>query len=272
MKTFALLTDFGTDSFYVGAIKGVLAGAAPQVPIVDVTHGIAPHAVAQAGFVLDRVFGWFPPGTVFVVVVDPGVGSDRRGVIVDVDGRTIVGPDNGVAWEAVVRRANARYVVIDDSTIGPRRARARVGSTFHGRDVFAPAAAALALGADATTLGAPTDRIEAPGAFPRLERGDGFIRGRGRFVDAFGNVLSDVSGADLVAVFGERFRDAATVSVAGREVGPIHDFYESRPPDELMAVLDSWDLVEVAANRGRAVDAFAAVPVESLVFEVRRVR
>jgi S-adenosylmethionine hydrolase len=268
MKTIALLTDFGADSFYVGAMKAVLAARASGAVVVDVTHGIAPQQILQAGFVLDRVFDWFAPGTVFVVVVDPGVGTSRRALVLEFGGRTVVAPDNGVAWEVVARHTIIRPINIDKTTLAPYRAHAPMGGTFHGRDVFAPAAAALASGVEASALGTVADAMEQPESFPAVIRGDGVVRGAGRFVDAFGNILSNIAASDLTAVFGERFRDAASVRVEGRDVGRLRDVYAGGERGRLMAVLNSWDLVEVASNRGRAVDAFAVAPVESIRFEV----
>jgi len=272
MRTIALLTDFGADSFYVGTMKAVIAAAAPDVPVVDVTHGIAPQAVLQASFVLDRVFDWFAPDTVFVVVVDPGVGTNRRALVVEVGGRTLVGPDNGVLWEVIARYVTLRPFVIDESALAPYRSHAPMGRTFHGRDVFAPAAAALASGVDAAALGTSPAGFVVPDNLPVVQRDEDRVRGSGRYVDAFGNVLSNISVSDLAAVFGDDFRDTTTVRVAGRDVGRLHDVYSDGEPGGLMAVLNGWNLVEAAANQGRAVDAFPAAAVESIEFEVRSAR
>jgi S-adenosylmethionine hydrolase len=267
MTTVALLTDFGIDSFYVGVMKSVLASAAPGATVIDITHAVEPQAVAQASFVLDCVFDWFAPGTVFVAVVDPGVGSSRRALVVDVGGRRIVGPDNGISAEVVSRHGTARAVVIDPAAVRSDRVHDAVGRTFAGRDVFAPAAAALARGAAPASLGTPADGIEPLGLHFEVETGEGWVRGTGRFVDPFGNVLTNVTADRLDAVFGGR--GGVVASVDGRDVGPLHEFYAERSPGTLMAVVDSWGLVEIAVNQGRAIDALGGAAPESLSIELR---
>jgi S-adenosylmethionine hydrolase len=266
MRTIAQLTDFGADSFYVGALRAVLNAAAPGAPTVDVTHGITPHAVAQASFVLDRVLDWFAPGTVFLAVVDPGVGGERRNLIVETGGRFIVGPDNGLVGEVVARHGLSRAVAIDENRLSRYRAAGPMGRTFLGRDVFAPAAAAVALGVDPSDLGDPAEELAVPSLLPELVVGEGHIRGAGRFADGFGNILSNISVADVDSAFPDRAE--VDVTIASRRAGRLRGRYDGAPRGELIAVVNSWDLVEVAMNQGRAIDVFAGAAVESLVIDL----
>ena len=141
----AVVSDFGDDSFYVGVMKAVVLAAAPDCRVVDLTHSIPPHAVDQASFIIDTVFNFFPSGSVFLSVVDPGVGGPRNNLVVEADGRYVVGPDHGIATDVAARAERVSPYLIDDEKIGPYRLAAPVGRTFLGRDVFAPAAAALAV-------------------------------------------------------------------------------------------------------------------------------
>src|SRR5262249_14690540 len=131
-----LTTDFGTADHFVGAMKGVILGIAPKVRIVDITHEIAPFDLNEAAFVLSQVWRWFPKGTIHIAVVDPGVGSSRRPILVEARGHRFVGPDNGV-FTMVYDSAPHRVRIIAN----PRLMLPEVSRTFHGRDIFAPTAA-----------------------------------------------------------------------------------------------------------------------------------
>ena len=186
-----LLTDFGTADGYVGEMKGVLATLAPGVAVVDIAHDIAPHDVDGARLALDRYWRAFPPGTVHLVVVDPGVGSARVALAVASGDRLFVGPDNGVLSPALAA-AGARAIRLDVP--------AASSATFHGRDVFAPAAAKLATGADVASLGQPCrDPIVIHTPQPRRE-GDAWI-GEVIAIDRFGNAITNlrdqVQGVEL---------------------------------------------------------------------------
>jgi S-adenosylmethionine hydrolase len=180
-----LLTDFGTADGYVGEIKGVLLTRVPDAELVDITHDVPPQDVESARLTLARTWRRFPPGTIHLVVVDPGVGSARAGLAVASDGRFLVGPDNGALSPALLV-AGVRAVAL----LVPPGASA----TFHGRDVFAPAAAELARGVSLDALG--TD-IEAPVVrrTPEAHRlDDGTVQGQVIAVDRFGNAITNLVG------------------------------------------------------------------------------
>ena len=181
-----LLTDFGTVDGYVGEMKGVLLTGMPGADIVDITHDIPPQDVDRGRLTLARVWRRFPPGTIHVVVVDPGVGSSRDAIAVSSEGYFLVGPDNGVLSAALLA-ASARVVSLSVSQ--------HASATFHGRDVFAPAAAALARGELIESLGPDAANPIIRRTPEPTRRADGAIEGEVIFVDRFGNAVTNLVGA-----------------------------------------------------------------------------
>ncbi len=243
----ALLTDFGSRDHYAGTMKGVALGICPEVTLVDITHDVPPHDVATASLELAACFRYFPGGTIFLVVVDPGVGSSRRGLAVEAGEYRFVAPDNGVLTAALDEVAPKRMVELTDR----RYARPTVSRTFEGRDRFAPAAAWLARGIDLAALGRPVSavqRIEVPGPTVTDERIDGEVVR----VDRFGNLISNIDSR----VF-ERFAalgGSLEVSVGSRPVGRIVSTYADSAAGESCALFGSSDHLEIAVNGSSAAD------------------
>ena len=235
MAIITLTTDFGTADGYVGAMKGVIAriaGSHPAPVVVDLAHDIPPGDVAHAAWVVATATTEFPHGSIHVVVVDPGVGGARREVILRSGGRWYVGPDNGV-FAYIAERASEVYVIENE------RFRAeRVSRTFHGRDVFAPTAAAIAVGEDPSTAG-PGPWTKLVGRLPWGPR----ERDVGRIVhiDRFGNLISDLPEVEA----------GPAIAVAG-EVLPLVGTYEDVAPGQLLAYIGSAGTVEIAVRGGRA--------------------
>jgi S-adenosylmethionine hydrolase len=227
-----LLTDFGTADGYVGEVKGVLASLAPEVGVVDVSHDVAPQDVEGARLALARYWRRFPEGTVHLVVVDPGVGSDRQALAVESAGRLLVGPDNGVLSPALLLPL-ARVVAIPVP--------AAVAGTFHGRDVFAPVAARLALGVPLGEVGVSHGDPVVRRTPEARRQSDGGILGEVIAVDRFGNLVTN-----LLAPRGGEVR------VAGRAVGEVVRTYSDAPPGGLVALIGSTGLVEIAQRDGSA--------------------
>lgn len=232
-RIITLLTDFGTVDGYVAEMKGVLLSGAPDATIVDITHDVPPQDVERARLTVARVWRRFPAGTIHVVVVDPGVGSGRAALCVESDGRFLVGPDNGVLSPSLLI-PSAR--AIDLPTPGG------ASSTFHGRDVFAPAAAALARGESIDTLGAPAvspivRRTPEP---VRMDTGE--LDGEIILVDRFGNCITNLFG----------FR-AGTVSVGGRDIR-VRQTYAEVEIGEPVAVAGSAGFIEIAVRDGSAAE------------------
>jgi S-adenosyl-L-methionine hydrolase (adenosine-forming) len=226
-----LLTDFGTADGYVGEMKGVLLARAPDAALVDITHEIPAQDVEMARLTLARVWRRFPAGTVHLVVVDPGVGTDRAALAVKSDGRWLVGPDNGVLSPALL---------VADSCAVLLETPSNASASFHGRDVFAPAAASLALGASLESLGRPARQptIRRTPEPRRLE--GGVLAGVVISVDRFGNAITN-----LVAL------RAGIVEFAGT-ILPLRRTYSDVPPGAPLAIVGSSGLIEVAVRDGNA--------------------
>jgi len=183
----AFLTDFGTQDHYAGTMKGVVLGICPDVTLVDVTHDIPPHDVMAGALELAASYKYFPSGTIFVVVVDPGVGSARRGLAADTGDYRFVAPDNGVLT-AVLRETPPKKIV---ELTERRYARPTVSRTFEGRDRFAPAGALLAKGIQVAALGRPVTDVH-PLEMPVAEAAGDTVRGVVVRVDRFGNLVTNI--------------------------------------------------------------------------------
>jgi len=181
-----LLTDFGLKDHFAGVVKGVIASIAPEARVVDITHDVAPYAVAQARFLLGQSWPYFPKGTIHVAVVDPGVGSARRPVLVQAHGRFFVGPDNGLFGD-LLTAPRARVRVITNRKL----MLADVSTTFHGRDVFAPVAAYLALGMAPSRVGPLVDDA-VQGSTRALQTSPYRWHGEVVHVDRFGNLITNL--------------------------------------------------------------------------------
>lgn len=229
-----LLTDFGTADGYVAEIKGVLYSLAPAATVVDLSHEIAPHDTELARLCVARYWRRFPSGTVHLVVVDPGVGTSRAALAVQSDGRYLVGPDNGVLSPALLL-GDARVTALPVSPAASR--------TFHGRDVFAPAAAALANGATITSLGSPHESPVVRRTPEPVRRDDGAVLGEVIAIDRFGNAITNLVGAR-----------GGVIAAAGRPV-PVRGTYGDVASGQPVALLGSSGLLEVAVRDGSAAAA-----------------
>lgn len=239
----ALLTDFGTRDHYAGAMKGVVLGICPEATLVDITHEVAPHDVLGGALELAASYRYFPSGTVFLVVVDPGVGSSRRGVAVDTGEYRLVAPDNGVLSLVVDEHPPKRIVELSER----RFTRPTVSRTFEGRDRFAPAAAWLAKGSDFSALGRPAGdlvRLDVPA--PVVEAGT--IRGEVLRVDRFGNLVSNIDRRTFETVTG----GALAVQAGGHQVKRLVSTYADAEPGEICALFGSSDQLEIAASGASA--------------------
>jgi S-adenosylmethionine hydrolase len=240
-------------------MKGVIVGIARDVTIVDISHDIRAHDVAEAALVLDAAARWFPAGTIHVGVVDPGVGTARRGLVIEAAGQRFVGPDNGLFTPFLGKEARAFELV------RPTYRLPTVSATFHGRDVFAPAAAHLALGVDPARFGpsvaAPT-RLAWDMASVEGRR----IRGSVLHVDRFGNLITSIR-ADVVAAAGERIR----VTV-GRQRLPLVRTYGDLPRRHAGALIGSGERLEIAVREGSAARRFSAKRGTPVVVETSGVR
>jgi S-adenosylmethionine hydrolase len=254
-----LTTDFGDDSPYVAAMKGVLLSINSRARLLDLSHTLPPQDLRHAAFFLRSALTYFPAGTLHIVVVDPGVGTERAALYVETAGQRLLVPDNG-CWTELARAAPEPPRV--RRLAEPSYWRPTVSATFHGRDVFAPAAAHLSLGLDPRRLGPPLTewvRLE----FPQPVLSADVLAGEVLFVDTFGNLISNIPG-DAYAAWADR---PARVTVGGQAVTRRVRTYGEAPAGTAVALISSAGTLEVAVVQGDAarelgVGPGAAVRVE----------
>jgi len=242
-----LLTDFGNSDYFVGAMKGVILTINPHASIVDITHEIPPQDILSGAFTLSAVYQNFPEGTIHVAVVDPGVGSTRRAIIVATSNQFFVGPDNGLFSFIYERETERRvfHVTNEDHFRKP------VSATFHGRDVFAPTAAALSTGVAPETLGIEiTDYVRLAEIKPGLAS-DGVIEGAIIHIDHFGNCITNLTRNEISEEMIER---GVTLRVNGEEIKSFRRFFTegAESADALFAIWGSAGFLEIAALRASA--------------------
>ncbi len=251
MAIITLMSDFGTEEHYVACMKGVILTINPKATIVDITHDIAPHGIVQAAFVLRQIWPWFPPGTVHVVVVDPGVGTSRKILAGRYTDRVVVAPDNGVI--SLVHR-DGQYQelrVVENRKYfgGP------LSCTFHGRDVMAPVASHITAGVRLSDLGPLTDHLQFLG-LPAPRRDAVSLTGEVLYIDHFGNLITNISVADVNSLAGRRGR--LNVSLGERPIGILHMTYGDVEAGSPVALIGSTQMLEIAVNRGHAAEVFGA--------------
>ena len=242
----ALLTDFGAADHYAGTMKGVILGICPDVTLVDITHDIPPHDVMAGALELAAAYKYFPVGTIFVAVVDPGVGSARRGVAADTGDYRFVAPDNGVLTQ-VLREAPAKKIV---ELTERRYARPTVSRTFEGRDRFAPAAAWIAKGTQFAALGRAVTEIQKL-EIPVPEIAPDTVRGVVLRVDRFGNLVTNID-RKTVERLGQG--SAITIDAAGQRISRLVATYAELPADGVGALFGSTDHLELAAPSSSAAE------------------
>jgi S-adenosylmethionine hydrolase len=240
-----LMTDFGIRDGYVGVMKGVILGIAPEARLVDLTHLISPQRVPEAALVLDRSAPYFPPGTIHIVVVDPGVGTARRPIAAQVGEQRYVGPDNGTLTRLLARARRQGWPMEIVHLDKPRYWRSEISNVFHGRDIFAPVAAHLAIGALLTDVGTPvTDPVLFP--LPAPVRSATGLRGEITHLDHFGNIGTNLSAADLAGL------GDVSVRLCGQEIRGLVRTFGERDPGELIALINSVGELSVSAVNGNA--------------------
>jgi S-adenosylmethionine hydrolase len=238
----ALLTDFGLRDHYVAAMKGVALGICPDAALVDITHEVPPQDILSGALELDAVVGYLPRGTVVIAVVDPGVGSARRGVAIDAGELRFVGPDNGLFSLALRRTPPQRIVEItNDAYTLPS-----VSRTFEGRDRFAPAAAWLASGVNLAELGPPVDALIALDVPEPVSSADG-LDGEVLGADRFGNLITNIPEALLGSQPGR-----VSIHVSGTVIDGVVHTYGVAPSGALCALVGSTNRLEIAVNGGSA--------------------
>lgn len=265
--TIALLTDFGTTDIYVGTMKAVMARICRTVRFIDITHAIQAQNIQQGAFTLFTCCRYFAAGTVFLTVVDPGVGTVRRALAAQAGEYYFVGPDNGVLSYALAEHDNVEAVELSN----PDYRLDAISSTFHGRDIFAPAAAHLAAGVPLSEFGpAVEDYYRLPA--PQLTISDSAIEGEVIHLDHFGNVITSIGeirrstagGLYLIAPFGRgqqrqpviTLPPTVTIQIGTLKLARIHRTYSEVAPGAALALVGSSGFLEISINGGSAAQAF----------------
>jgi S-adenosylmethionine hydrolase len=237
-----LTTDFGQADGYVGTMKGVILGICPEATLIDITHEVRPQAVRQAAYLLSTAVPYFPPDTVHLVVVDPGVGSERRAMAVQTARATYVAPDNGVLDMALAQDPPQRAIHLRD----PRFRLPKTSATFHGRDIFAPAAAYLACETDPLKMGDSiplSDLISLP-SFQPERRPDHSLLGLILHIDHFGNLVTNFRSPLPI--------DSPVVQVGDQKIAGVRRTFSDVRPGEPVAYIGSTGYLEIAIREGDA--------------------
>jgi len=242
-----LITDFGMSDHYVGTMKGVILNINPTAQIVDICHQIAPYDIFEAAYALVQSYKYFPPGTIHLVVVDPGVGTARRPIVASAGNYRFVAPDNGVLSLLYGREEDVRvrHITADHYFLNP------VSHTFQGRDIFAPVAGWLSKGVEEAKFG---DLVTDYARFssPRPKRvGEHLVKGMTLKVDTFGNLITNLRPEDVPELFSENpppFR----IIINNQEVTRLNLSYSMGRPAEVFAIVGSSGFIEICTNRGSA--------------------
>ena len=242
-----LTTDFGLGDHFVGTMKGVILSICPPAQIVDISHGVAPFEIGEGAYLIAQAYRYFPKRTVHVIVVDPGVGTSRRPIVMEAAGQYFVAPDNGVLAMVLAREEKARFRLISNA----KYFLPRVSTTFHGRDIFAPVGAHLAAGVPAARMGKIIEDYLKPGFDKPHRTGKRTWMGRILKIDRFGNVITnfhvDEFGDLALRNFSFAFGPVAVAATARN--------YAERPPGELFAIVGSSGYYEVSLSQGSAAKA-----------------
>lgn len=240
-----LTSDFGLREPFVGITKGVMLAHAPQLRFIDMAHDVSAFQPVEAGFWLAGALRYFPAGTVHVAVVDPGVGTPRALLLAFANEQALLAPDNGLLAPLATRRKIDRLVRIDPARL-VQFGVSDVSATFHGRDVFAPVAAAIASGrCDPADLGQEVDTIDLSGWPAVTPRADGGVAGVIVAVDRFGNLISNIEAATVVALANP------TVHIGGMRL-PLRRTYGDATAGDFLGLINSFEVLEVARSRGNA--------------------
>lgn len=259
MRVIALLTDFGLSDNFVGVTKGVIARINPQAKCIDITHEVVRHDIFQAALILKASYKYFPKWTIFLVVVDPGVGSKRKPIIIRSKNYFFVGPDNGCLSLAANCDGIKEIVAIENK----RYFLKPLSCTFHGRDIFAPAAAYLAQGKSLNTFGKTLDSIKCL-KLPQPKVSKNILRGEVIYIDRFGNLVTNIEEDLFERIsrnkrFKLKIKDVQIDSVAGA--------YQEVAPGEPLAIFGSFGFLEISVNQGSAQKRLCAK--RGLALEIR---
>lgn len=245
-----LTTDFGTRDHYVSVLKGVILGITPNAVIVDISHEVEPFQIMQAAYILRHALPHFPPETIHLAVVDPGVGSSRRILLAGYQGQLVVAPDNGLI--TLLHHdfaAEAMHVVENRKFFLPN-----VSTTFHGRDIMAPVAAHLAAGTPPHEFGRTTDHVEVLDVALKATCEQQRLIGQALYADRFGNIVTNIDHSQLTALKGQA--TSLEVLVNDEPIGAVQNTFADVSPESPVAYVGSCGLIEIGVNLGSALQRF----------------
>ncbi|MDQ7024284.1 MAG: SAM-dependent chlorinase/fluorinase [Anaerolineae bacterium] len=259
-KLIALLTDFGNNDIYVGVMKAVMKSITPDAEFIDIAHTITPQAVQEGAIALKNSFHYFPQGTVFLVVVDPGVGSARRPIIVEADGYCFIAPDNGILTYTLANMTHIHAYELANSDYQLTQ----ISNTFHGRDIFAPAAAYAARGdVKLQSFGAKIEQLQSLPQ-PKLIVRENVITGEVIHIDHFGNIITSITPLEWVDSEMLLLADEKTIlaqntmiQIGKTSIQGISQAYHEVGIGDLLIQVDSNGALEIAANQGNAAKKLA---------------
>jgi len=256
MSIITLTTDFGVDDEYVGVMKGVILSINPAAIIVDITHHIEPQDLLQAAYIIKYSFKYFPEGTVHIVVVDPGVGSDRAIIALEMTGHIFVAPDNGTLTFLMDEGNIGSIVRVEDS----RYFLESVSRTFHGRDIFAPVAAYLSKGIGIKVLGVLVDKVDLKRLSVKCAgiSNSGELVGAVVFIDRFGNLITNIDAKSLDKFCKTCKKERLEFRIGKKKIIGLSKTYENVLPQSPLAIIGSRGYLEIAVNCGNARSYFMA--------------
>ncbi len=260
-----LTTDFGRRDPWVGAVKGVILSINPEATIVDISHGISPQKIIEGSFVLSRASPYYPEGTIHVAVVDPGVGTERRPVLIETERYFFIGPDNGLFTRVISSEKINQVIELDNSDYFLKD----VSATFHARDVFAPVAAHLSLGVKPSELGTV---MEEPLTLdlPKAEVSSDIIRGEVLYIDSFGNLITNIGESDISAI---QEHGDIDIDIRWRTIhGLVESYTDGEPGRNAVALIGSSGFLEIAAFNDNAAAALDVSVGEKVDIRLRPVR
>src|SRR4030043_973430 len=254
-----LTTDFGNKDPFIGIMKGVILNINPSASVIDITHGIGPQKIMEAAFAIEMSFESFPSKTIHVVVVDPGVGSVRRPILVVTDYHYFVGPDNGVFSQIFNLTESLKVIHITaEHYFMPQRS-----STFHGRDIFAPVAAWLSRGINVSNFGDTiTDYVTIPVPLPVMPAKN-TIEGNVIYIDHFGNAITNIKAQKIEDIFGSNIEGRLKVIVEGKEA-PLKNYYSQAEDDGIYSLINSFGYLDLFVRNGNASSNFGIVVGEKV--------
>ena len=251
-----LLTDFGLRDPYVGIMKGVILSINPDARIIDISHMVKAGSIIHGAGLLQETYTFFPKGTIHVVVVDPGVGGDRRPILVKTKDHLFIGPDNGLFWPIITTHHQSEVIHLTEI----KYFLSNISSTFHGRDIFAPVAAHLSLGVDPLKMGSIISN-PVPLHLPTPEQKDDILSGQVMRVDRFGNLITNIHIKDIEEFLGT----GPPIIRAGKlTIRGICRTYSEVNTGETLALIGSSSYLEIAVNQGRACDCIS-INLENII-------